>query len=152
MPNYQQDTSSTDDMPGLVPVGQEWTQDGLDDGQGSLEMTGDEWWATLPHGLYNVYHDKYALLDTFVDPDGVLEDALRDLLDIALERHGNLDMAQEEWLECFQVMTDLVASHDEALRRLYLFRFSFERVLEWIPTLTNDELADVRTYVEWESE
>jgi len=25
-------------------------------------------------------------------------------------------------------------------------------VLEWIPTLTNDELADVRTYVEWESE
>jgi hypothetical protein len=135
------------DMPGLVPLS--------DEAGGALEqvveMTADDWWNTLPAGLYNLYYDKYSLFDCYVDSDGVMEAMLHDLLDIALERHGDPDMPQEEWIEQFQELASMLSGRDRALHALYQFRYSFEQFLEWIPTLTHEELNAIRPYIEWES-
>ena len=115
----------------------------------NLEMTAEQWWATLPPGLYNVYQDMYSLFNTYTDPDGLMEDATASLMEIALERHTDPDQSQEEWLGLFQDLTDMVTSNEAAMHRLYQFRFSFEEVLEWIPTLTNEEVNVIRPFIEW---
>jgi hypothetical protein len=117
----------------------------------NLEMTAEQWWATLPPGLYNVYQDMYSLFNTYTDPDGLMEDATTSLMEIALERHTDPDQPQEEWLGLFQDLTDMVSSNEAAMHRLYQFRFSFEEVLEWIPTLTNEEVNMIRPFIEWGS-
>ena len=117
----------------------------------NLEMTAEQWWATLPPGLYNVYQDMYSLFNTYTDPDGLMEDATASLMEIALERHTDPDQSQEEWLGLFQDLTDMVSSNEHAMHRLYQFRFSFEEVLEWIPTLTNEEVNVIRPFIEWGS-
>jgi len=117
----------------------------------NLEMTAEQWWATLPLGLYNVYQDMYSLFNTYTDPDGLMEDATASLMEIALERHTDPDQPQEEWLGLFQDLTDMVSSNEAAMHRLYQFRFSFEEVLEWIPTLTNEEVNAIRPFIEWGS-
>jgi len=135
------------DMPSLAPLN--------DQDQGALEdqvpepLSFEEWWATLPPSLFNLYWDKCSLLNHAEDPDEIIEDALEDLLEIALERHGHLDMDQTEWLDLFEMLGDYLAEDEPAVALLHQFRFSYELFLELIPTLTNDEMNALRPYMEW---
>jgi len=136
------------DMPSLAPLN--------DQDQGALEeqapapMSLEEWQATLPPSLFNLFWDKYLLMNHIDDPDGIVGDGLEDLMDIALERHGHPDMDQTEWLDLFETLTSYLALDEKAVLLLHQFRFSYELLLELIPTLTNGEMDALRPYIEWD--
>jgi hypothetical protein len=80
---------------------------------------------------------------------GRVGDGLEDLMEIALERHGHLDMDQTEWLDLFETLSAYLVLDEKAVALLQQFRFSYELFLELIPTLTNDEMNALRPYIEW---
>jgi hypothetical protein len=144
------------DMPNLIPIDPnqdvalegplEPIEDPIDFEQ-EVPFDAAVWWASLPDGLLNLYHDKYALFDCYDDPDGIVSFWLTDLIRVGLDRHDNPDMDQQVWLDLFQDLTDHLAPHENATHCLHQFRFSYEQYLEWIPTLTNEEMDVVHQFV-----
>ena len=105
------------------------------------------WWSALPDLLVNLYMDQYALVA--MAPGEATHEVFSLLMSLVVAKHSNPNLDQNHWLEFFQELEhNCQNSPDEVKHRLYQYRFTYEQVLDWIGTRTNDEMDVIRPLIE----